>query len=170
MRKKENKSVIYWPRDFILCIMPFGWVTLRTFRLAHGLVRCKHRRRCSRKRGVDVSFSDITIKIPDRRCDQGCEWRHAPEACAEIWETSVSWVLGPRKTVDLRGSPKPGQWPCDMCRTWFGADRKVSLERWHLSPYVEKPLNSKVIKGFVPELRSRKFFFCFGIPMLTIYE
>ena len=30
-----------------------------------------------------------------------------------------------------------------------------------LSPYVEKPLNSKVIKSFVPELRNRKCFSCF---------
>ena len=30
--------------------------------------------------------------------------------------------------------------------------------------------NSKVIKSFVPELRSRKCFLCFGIPMLSIYE
>ena len=44
------------------------------------------------------------------------------------------------------------------CRTWFGADVKVSIERWYLSPYVEKPLNLKVIKSFVPELRSRKCF------------
>ena len=29
------------------------------------------------------------------------------------------------------------------------------------SPYVEKPLNSKVIKSFVPELRSRYVFFVF---------
>ena len=52
----------------------------------------------------------------------------------------------------------------------MGADGKVSKERlWYLSPYVEKPLNSKVIKRFVPELRSRKCFLCFGIPMLYIY-
>ena len=31
----------------------------------------------------------------------------------------------------------------------------------YLSPYVEEPLNSKVIKSFVPELRSRKCFFVF---------
>ena len=49
-----------------------------------------------------------------------------------------------------------------------GGDGKVSIERWYLSPYVEKPLNSKVIKSFVPELRSRKVFLCFGIPMLYI--
>ena len=40
---------------------------------------------------------------------------------------------------------------------WFGADGNASIERWYLSPYVEKPLNSKVIKSFVPELRSRVF-------------
>ena len=31
----------------------------------------------------------------------------------------------------------------------------------YLSPYVEEPLNSKVIKSFIPELRSRKVFFVF---------
>ena len=55
----------------------------------------------------------------------------------------------------------------------WGADGKVDIERLCLSlPHVEKPFNSKVIKSFVPELRSRKcfFFLCFGIPMLSIYE
>ena len=40
----------------------------------------------------------------------------------------------------------------------------------YLSPYVEEPLNSKVIKSFVPELRSRKCFSCLEIPMFYIYE
>ena len=74
--------------------------------------------------------------------------------------------LRPNRKVVFRGSPRP----CGGCHTWFGADGKVSIERWYLSPYVEKPLNSKVIKSFVPELRSRKCFSCFGIPMLSIYE
>ena len=40
----------------------------------------------------------------------------------------------------------------------------------YLSPYVEEPLNSKVIKSFVPELvRSRKCFLCFEIPMFYLY-
>ena len=38
-----------------------------------------------------------------------------------------------------------------------------------LSPYVEKPLNSKVIKCFVPELRSRYVFSRFEIPMFYLY-
>ena len=50
-----------------------------------------------------------------------------------------------------------------------GGDGKVVIERWYLSPYVEKPLNSKVIKSFVPELRRRKCFSCFGIPMFYLY-
>ena len=81
-----------------------------------------------------------------------------------IWEKSVEFP--PRKkTVDFRGSPRP----CDGCRTWFEADGKVVIERLCLSlPHVEKPFNSKVIKSFVPELRSRKCFLCFGIPMLSI--
>ena len=52
-----------------------------------------------------------------------------------------------------------------------GTDGKVNIERLCLSlSYVENPFNSKVIKSFVPELRSRKCFSCFGIPMLSIYE
>ncbi len=52
-----------------------------------------------------------------------------------------------------------------------GGDGKVVIERLCLSlPHVEKPFNSKVIKSFVPELRSRNWFLCFGIPMLYIYE
>ena len=48
------------------------------------------------------------------------------------------------------------------CRTrwgcrWKSQNRKIVS----LSPYVEKPLNSKVIKSFVPELRSHYVFFEF---------
>ena len=47
--------------------------------------------------------------------------------------------------------------------------------RWksqvHISPYVEKPFNLKVIKSFVPELRSRQVFFVFRDSyVLYIYE
>ena len=53
---------------------------------------------------------------------------------------------------------------------WKSQHRKIVF----LSPYVEKSLNSKVIKSkviksFVPELRSRKCFSCFGIPMFYVY-
>ena len=42
-----------------------------------------------------------------------------------------------------------------------GANEKASIERLCLSPYVEELLNSKVIKTFVPEQRSRYVFFEF---------
>ena len=84
---------------------------------------------------------------------------------SSLWEKSVSWVLSRKKKVDFRLLAVALWW----VRTWFGADGKVSIERWYLSPYVEKPLNSKVIKSFVPELRSRKFFLCFGIRMLYVW-
>ncbi len=45
-----------------------------------------------------------------------------------------------------------------------GADEKARIEKnVYLSPYVEKPLNSNVIKSFVPELRIRKCFLFFEI-------
>ena len=48
---------------------------------------------------------------------------------------------------------------------WKGQNRK----NVYLSPYVEQPLNSKVIKSFVPEPRSLKCFSCFEIPMFYVY-
>ena len=75
---------------------------------------------CARR--ADMSFKDVTIKILDRGCDQGCEWRHAPEAWAEIFEKkAVSWVLPREKTVDFRLLAEP------LCRVrmWFGADGKI---------------------------------------------
>ena len=82
-----------------------------------------------------------------------------------IWEKSVSWVLPGKKNVGFRDS----SWPDEFVHygrravVVLRADdvKAVSIERWYLSPYVEKPLNSKLIKSFVPELRSRKCFFVF---------
>ena len=82
-----------------------------------------------------------------------------------ILKKSVSWV---------RVSGEDG-WLSELSgalcrvRTCWGADGKVSTERWYLSPYVEKPLNSNLIKCFVPVLRSRYMFLCFVIPVLCIY-
>ena len=140
----------------------------------HGLVRFKHECRCSCVCWADVSFRDVTIKIPDRGCDQGREWHHAPEVWAEIWEKSVSWVPALEEEGWLLGL---------VVARWICAQRATcvcGVESWRckssqhrrivsLSPYVKKPFNSKVIKSFVPELRSRKCFLCFGIPMLYIY-
>ena len=101
---------------------------------------------------------------------RGCELRHEREAWAKDFlrfeKSQLVEIVPRKKKVDFR------LLAVALCRvhTWFGAVEKVSIERLYLSPYVEKPLNSKVIKSFVPELRSRKCFLCFGIPMLSIYE
>ena len=96
-----------------------------------------------------------------------CEWRHAPEACAEDLGRFEKSQL-----VEIETWARPDEFVRYGRRTcWGWTDGKVSIERWYLSPYVEKPFNSKVIKkSFVPELRSRKCFLCFGIPMFYVYE
>ena len=61
---------------------------------------------------------------------------------------------------------------CGRCHTcWGGGGRWKSRNRKnvYLTPYVKEPLNSKVIKSFVPEQRSRKCFSCFEIPMFYVY-
>ena len=76
----------------------------------------------------------------------------------------------PTRRVDFRGSQRPDEFARYEYRTRWGADGKVILERLCLSlPYVEKPLNSKVIKSSVLELRSCKCFSCFRIPMFYVY-
>ena len=52
----------------------------------------------------------------------------------------------------------------DFRSRWKSQNRK----NVYLSPYVEEPLNSKVIKSFVPELRSRKCFSNFEIPIIYV--
>ena len=54
-------------------------------------------------------------------------------------------------------------------RQEWGRWKSKNRKNVYLSPYVEEALNSKVIKSFVPELRSRKCFSCFGIPMFYVY-
>ena len=83
-----------------------------------------------------------------------------------IWVTSrtgsVGWDL--RKVSWVLASEEDG-WLSELAEALLGAarggkaDEKVVIERLCLSlSRVEKPFNSKVIKSFVPELRSRKVF------------
>ena len=110
-------------------------------------------------------------KNPIERLTSGCEWRHAPEARARrilgILKKSVSSVescLG-RRRLTFACSRRPWAGVArDAGCSWKSQNRK----NVYLSPYVEEPLNSKVIKSFVPELRSRKCFSCFEIPMFNV--
>ena len=127
----------------------------------HGLVRCKHERRCSRARGTDVSFRDVTIKIPGRECDLGCEWRHAPEAWAEIWEKSVSWVPASKEEGWLL-----------LARRGLVAGAHVVWGRWKSQVYLSLCRKTFKIKGnkkFCTWTKKSWVFLCFGIPMLSIW-
>ena len=109
-------------------------------------------------------------KNPIEKLTSGCEWHHALEVRAEDFgdfeNVSELSLAVRRRKVTFASSP----WPCGGYHTCWGVDRWKSQNRKivPLSPYVEKPLNSKVIKSFVPELRSCKCFSCFGIPMLYV--
>ena len=66
------------------------------------------------------------------------------------WKGRLSGLAEARRICALRAPPVMGG-------RWKSQNRK----NVYLSPYVEEPLNSKVIKSFVPELRSRYVFFVF---------
>ena len=103
------------------------------------------------------------------------EWRHALEARGEFWEIWKSQFTSPVTGEDgwlllARGSL--GQVPHEMVGGgwgwgWYGRWKSQNRKNVYLSPYVKEPLNSKVIKSFVPELRSRKCFSCFEIPIFV---
>ena len=83
-----------------------------------------------------------------------------------IWVTSRTGLRYEKSQwVEIETCARPDEFVRYGHRALVGlrADdvKAVSIERWYLSPYVEKPFNSKVIKSFVPELRSRKCFFVF---------
>ena len=94
-----------------------------------------------------------------------CEWRHAPEACGgfrEFWSKLVELRTGHRtRRVDFRSLAED----LGRCHTRSGWGRWKSQNRKnvYLFPYVEEPLNSKVKKNFVPELRIRYVFFEFRV-------
>ena len=84
-----------------------------------------------------------------------CGWCHTPEAHGGFWGFWKSQLveLSPASEEDswlslARGGLATGAH--EMGGRWKSQNRK----NVYLSPYVEEPLNSKVIKSFVPELRS----------------
>ena len=80
------------------------------------------------------------------------------ENCTPNEKGQLSGLAEARRICVLRASHEMGG-------RWKSQNRK----NVNLSPYVELPLNSKVIKSFLPELRSRKCFSCFQIPMFYVY-
>ena len=119
--------------------------------------------------GADVSFIDVKINNVMHRKVNDAMYRKRTEDFGRF--EKVSWVefcLG-RRRLAFACPSKPGQWLCGACHTCWGGYGKVIIERLCISlPYVET-FNSKVIKGFVPELRSHYVFFVFRdscVPMI----
>ena len=126
----------------------------------------------TRTRRAGVSLRDFTIAQMGNGATE-CEWRHAPEArrgFGEFWKSQLSWVLPRKKTAGFRLLTEARPVALRRVPLEMGVGRWKSQNRKnvYLTPYVEEPLNSKVIKSFVPELRSRVFL-CFGIPMFCLY-
>ena len=111
----------------------------------------ERRRSCVRRE--DVSFRDVKIKIPDRNL-------------ASQWVTSRTGSVGLdlRKVSELSFSVRRRKLTFGV-RWGLAVGARMVASRWksqhrkivYHSPYVGKPLNSKVIKSFVPELRNRVF-------------
>ena len=122
-----------------------------------------------RARGADVSLRDVPIAQIGNEASK-CEWRHAPEARGGFWDlekvSDLIWDLPREKTVDFRLLAEA----LGRCHSRWGGGRWKSRNRKneYFSTYVEEPLNSKVIKSFVPKQRSRKCFSCSEIPMFYV--
>ena len=82
-----------------------------------------------------------------------------------------------KKSVELRPASGEDGW-LSLARGGLGqVSHGMGGGRWksqnrknvYLNPYVEEPLNPKVIKSFVPQLRSRKCFFVFRDSYVLCY-
>ena len=117
---------------------------------------------------ADVSLRDVTIARHEKR---GYQERMTSR-------TRSAWrILGILKKVSRVENWKPNEkgWlplargGLGQVSHEMGGQMKKPEKNVYLSPYVEEPLNSNVIKSFVPELRSRKCFSCFEIPTFYVY-
>ena len=136
----------------------------------HGLLRCNMNSGVHTR--ARTCHSEMSQKPRWETEASECEWRHAPEARRGFWEilknleswdeTCLSWFsLAPEALWRVPHEMGGGRWKSQ--------DRKIVCLSLSLSPYIEEPLNSKVIKSFVPEQRSRKCFSSFEIATFYLY-
>ena len=149
--------------------MPLGLVRLRTFRL--GLLSCNINAGVH-ARGRNGRVTQRCHNSPDGKRGYRVQVMSRIRSARRILKKSVSWVefcLGEDGWLSLaRRSQASGL--CAGCyKCWGGWWKSQNRKNVYLSPYVEEPLNSKLMKSFVPELRSRKCFSCFEIPMFHVY-
>ena len=121
-------------------------------------------------RRADVSLRDVTIaRHGKRRLTSANDVTHRKRVddLGRFWKSQ--WVeMRPDSGEDGWFSLARGDlwwWvPHELGGIWKKQNRNIVP----LSPYVEKPLNSKVIKSFEREQRSPKCFSCFEIPMFYV--
>ena len=133
----------------------------------HGLLRCDINagvRSCARSGRVTQRCHH---RNPRWETGIGSAWNVTHLKRRRIWgilKKSVSWVLPREKKFGCRLLAETLR-RMRTCVRWKSQNRK----NMYLSPYVEEPLKSKVVKSFVLELRSRKCFSCFDISMYMLY-
>ena len=130
----------------------------------HGLLRCNINTGVhARTRKADVSLRDVTIaRDGKRRLASANDVMHRKDF-GRFWKSQ--WVeMRPASGEDDWFSLARGDL-CGGCHTCVcvGGGRWKSQTRKSvpLSPYLEEPLNSKIIKSFVPEQRRLYMFFEF---------
>ena len=124
----------------------------------HGLLRCNI------NTGVQARSGRVT-----QRCHNSPRWQMGVsekrvEDFGNLKKVRRVEIRDRTRRLTFAWSRRP--W-AGVARDWWGGWKSRNRKIVPLS-YVEKPLNSKVIKSFVPEQRSRKCFSCFEIPMFYV--
>ena len=85
----------------------------------------------------------------------------AQRILGDLQKSQLVEFLPRKKTVEIQTSPRPDEFVRYGRRSWLGADGNVIIERLCCSSLCWITFNSKVIKSFVLEPRSRYVFFVF---------
>ena len=131
----------------------------------HGLLRCNINTGVHES-GRNGRVTQRCHNSPDGNGATECGWRHAPEAHGGYGGFWKSQLIELSSASGEDGWLLWARWGLGQVSHEMGGGRWKSQNRKnvYLSPYVEEPLNSKVIKSLVPELRSRK---CFRVSIFT---
>ena len=120
--------------------------------------------------GVDVSFRNVKIKILDRKVDQWMWMTSCTGSVRRILKTVELRTRHQTRRVDFQGSQRPDEFARYGRRTRWGGRWKIqNRKNVYLSLCWRTFKLKKVIKSFIPELRSHKFFLFQDSYVLCIY-